>query len=61
MNKGIPYCLLHNYIVKTDKAYSKCRANKPINSGAHCGNNNKSSNDYRCKYLIFLKKGLKKC
>ena len=55
MDKGIPYCLLHNYIVRKDKVISKCRGNKPINTGLSYKRTGKSSDNYRCKYLIYLK------
>lgn len=55
MDKIIPYCLLHNYIVKKDKVISKCRGNKPINTGLSYKRTGKSSDNYRCKYLIYLK------
>ena len=54
MAKGVPYCLLHNYIVRKDKVIPKCRGNKPINSGLMYKRTGKNSNDYRCKYLIYL-------
>lgn len=55
MDKIIPYCLLHNYIVKKDKVISKCRGNKPVNTGLSYKRTGKSSDNYRCKYLIYLK------
>lgn len=54
MDKGIPYCLLHNYIVRKDKVIPKCRGNKPLNPGLMYKRTGKNSNDYRCKYLIYL-------
>lgn len=55
MDKGVPYCLLHNYIVKKDKVIPKCRGNKPMNTGLSYKRTGKSSDNYRCKYLIYLK------
>ena len=54
MDKGVPYCLLHNYIVKKDKVIPKCRGNKPMNTGLSYKRTGKSSDNYRCKYLIYL-------
>ena len=53
MDKGVPYCLLHNYIVKKDKVIPKCRGNKPMNTGVSYKRTGKSSDNYRCKYLIY--------
>ena len=55
MDKGIPYCLLHNYIVRKDEVILKCRGNKPMNTGLSYKRTGKSSDNYRCKYLIYLK------
>ena len=47
--------LYYNYIVKKDKVIPKCRGNKPMNTGLSYKRTGKSSDNYRCKYLIYLK------